>query len=297
MEPIEPIFSQENHPPRNGFAWCQPQVPQPPHPPPDRPVLRAMRADGSLTPARPPHGLCTMSPPVSHRAELPHAPQLTGGAGQQVAVAPPHGSMEMVIGGGGSVHRSASVGRQQPPSRCPSPPPALRHAVAAVSAVPVQAHPFQPPSVLTTGSIGMGGRSTPRSAPPGRAVAVPASPGWHTGAHASGASTPTPQASLLTQSPRMGTRTGSPALRGGRLVHAELMGIPSAGSFGAAATLGCAVTARQGSGGPHVPVGQLVHVRHGSPLSHGLWGQLGPPPPEAPAAMVPRTNVVRTPTG
>lgn len=68
---IKPGLSQpvssENEPPRNGPApaLSHPQGPPPAHPPRDRPALRSVRSDGSMTPARPGTVPCVEPPAPS----------------------------------------------------------------------------------------------------------------------------------------------------------------------------------------------------------------------------------------
>lgn len=63
IKPVHTVLvGSENEPPQNGQAISHPQGPPPAHPPRDRPVLRSVRSDGSMTPARP-AGTCTILPP------------------------------------------------------------------------------------------------------------------------------------------------------------------------------------------------------------------------------------------
>lgn len=213
----------ETDPSRN--AVSHPQGPPPSYPPRDRPVLRSVRSDGSVTPARP-AGLpqeaisAAVAPPAAQqqqqqqqlqvaaspspslvcRVEGPRQPAMLGeshGTHQRSAGKLQQASAEAVMGWSASA-RAPSTGPPGAYAREQSPSAGVRSlASPGVPYGPPHLQSFRP--VNTTGSIAQPPQqaaysgaatttwlSTPRSSPPCRAVQMMTAPG--SGAWQSGGS-------------------------------------------------------------------------------------------------------------
>lgn len=145
---------------RNGLAYSHPQGPPPAHPPRDRPALRSVRSDGSVTPARPGSSLVTEaavptvqppaatvlavhgqqiaspSPSLVCRIDAPrHVLGEGAGLNQRSTGSLPTASGEAVMSWGSS-NRAPSAGRQPTYHREPSPGPQVRPPALASPGVP-----------------------------------------------------------------------------------------------------------------------------------------------------------------
>jgi len=185
--------SSENEPPRNGQAPSHPQGPPPAHQP-TRPVLRSVRSDGSMTPARPgtaplveppptmtqplapatgilPHAQGTASPSILCRVDGSRQPHLGEHAGNHQ-----HSTGSLPPATGDVAAWGAAVRAQSTERQCPyrqaSPTPRSRPPALASPGVPLA-----PPHIQQQAQALAVGQQTPTTAGYRAVQAPPASYG------------------------------------------------------------------------------------------------------------------------